>query len=80
MATPDHTPAGRGYDTALSYFHHSNDYWTFEYGTCAKSDEQRQLIDETFDPAAKPKPGGIGVKDLLVYDNTSMYVKTQLFS
>lgn len=30
MATPDHTPAGRGYDTSLIYFHHSNDYWTFK--------------------------------------------------
>lgn len=27
-ATPQHTPAGRGYDTGLSYFHHSNDYYT----------------------------------------------------
>jgi len=28
MATPQHTPKGRGYDTALFYFQHSNDYWT----------------------------------------------------
>jgi arylsulfatase I/J len=28
MATPFHTPQGRGYDTGLSYFHHSNDYYT----------------------------------------------------
>ena len=28
MATPDHTPHGRGYQTALHYFHHANDYWT----------------------------------------------------
>ena len=27
MATPAHTPYGRGYDTGLSYFHHSNDYY-----------------------------------------------------
>jgi arylsulfatase I/J len=27
MATPDHTPAGRGYDTALNFFGHENDYW-----------------------------------------------------
>ncbi len=27
MATPDHTPRGRGYDEALHYFHHMNDYW-----------------------------------------------------
>ena len=27
MATFDHTPKGRGYDEALHYFHHMNDYW-----------------------------------------------------
>lgn len=32
MATPDHTPAGRGYDTSLIYYHHANDYWTFTIG------------------------------------------------
>ena len=34
MATPDHTPAGRGYDTSLIYFHHANDYWTFAVSGC----------------------------------------------
>jgi len=28
MATDDHTPTGRGYDSFLGYFHHANDYWT----------------------------------------------------
>lgn len=28
MATPRHTPRGRGYDTFLGYFHHANDYNT----------------------------------------------------
>lgn len=28
MATPTHTPHGRGFDTALCYFHHDNSYWT----------------------------------------------------
>lgn len=28
MATPHHTPAGRGYKSALCYFHHANDYWS----------------------------------------------------
>ena len=28
MATVDHTPGGRGYHTALHYFHHDNDYWS----------------------------------------------------
>ena len=27
VATPDHTPHGRGYSTGLHYYHHCNDYW-----------------------------------------------------
>eukprot|EP00729_Bicosta_minor_P010333 gene10333-23677_t len=37
MATWEHTPRGRGYHTSLSYFHHENDYWTMETGTCNKT-------------------------------------------
>uniref|UniRef100_A0A7S2IR02 Sulfatase N-terminal domain-containing protein n=1 Tax=Haptolina brevifila TaxID=156173 RepID=A0A7S2IR02_9EUKA len=32
MATPDHTPRGRGYQRGLTYFHHQNDYWSMFYG------------------------------------------------
>ena len=28
MATPAHTPLGRGYESWLGYFHHANDYYT----------------------------------------------------
>ena len=28
MATPQHTPIGRGYTSWLGYFHHANDYYT----------------------------------------------------
>eukprot|EP00928_Gymnodinium_smaydae_P025487 TRINITY_DN20273_c0_g1_i7.p1 TRINITY_DN20273_c0_g1~~TRINITY_DN20273_c0_g1_i7.p1 ORF type:complete len:478 (+),score=63.56 TRINITY_DN20273_c0_g1_i7:55-1434(+) len=28
MATPHHTPRGRGYDSWTGYFQHANDYWT----------------------------------------------------
>lgn len=28
MATPDHTPQGRGFDSSLNYFYHANDYYT----------------------------------------------------
>jgi len=34
MATPKHTPFGRGYETSLHYFEHKNDYFTQE---CAQS-------------------------------------------
>ena len=29
MATPEHTPLGRGYENSLVYFHHVNDAWSF---------------------------------------------------
>jgi arylsulfatase I/J len=34
MATPDHTPQGRGYASSLNYFQHANDYWTSIDGQC----------------------------------------------
>ena len=47
MATPDHTPEGRGYDQSLIYFHHANDYWQYTAGGCSNaegsSDEQTAL-------------------------------------
>jgi len=32
MATPDHIPSGRGYDSFLGYFNMLNDYWTEAFG------------------------------------------------
>lgn len=32
MATWEHTPQGRGYDSSLGYFCHCNDYWTEQCG------------------------------------------------
>ena len=29
MATPTHTPRGRGYQSSVNYFYHQTDYWTF---------------------------------------------------
>ena len=34
MATPDHTPKGRGFDSSFGYFHHANDYYTETAGNC----------------------------------------------
>merc|ERR1719345_688972 len=31
MASPDHTPRGRGYGDAINYFNHDNDYWSSKY-------------------------------------------------
>ena len=35
MATPDHTPKGRGFNTSLGYFHHANDYFNETEGECS---------------------------------------------
>lgn len=40
MATWDHTPMGRGYETFFGYYHHANDYWneTLSKGTTVHTD------------------------------------------
>ena len=39
MATNQHTPIGRGYESSLIYYHHSNDYYTFKgTGNCGKTE------------------------------------------
>ena len=45
MATPDHTPHGRGYMTALHYFHHANDYWTYKDGGSCRNVSSGQFVD-----------------------------------
>ena len=37
MATEDHTPKGRGFDSSLNYFHHANDYFNETEGSCGKT-------------------------------------------
>jgi hypothetical protein len=34
MATPDHTPAGRGFESAAIYWNGMNDWWTSVAETC----------------------------------------------
>ncbi|XP_065191775.1 arylsulfatase B-like [Sycon ciliatum] len=45
MATPDHTPVGRGFDTSFGYFHHANDYWTEQAGGCKKNKKHLNVTD-----------------------------------
>ena len=46
MATPDHTPAGRGYSTSMIYFHHANSYWTSIDDTlCAEGKRNVSIVD-----------------------------------
>ncbi|KAG7374800.1 twin-arginine translocation pathway signal protein [Nitzschia inconspicua] len=50
MATPKHTPKGRGYDTSLNYFAHKNDFWTQEcmQSVCCKNwmEEQGDITND----------------------------------
>ena len=32
MATPNHIPTGRGFDSSFGYYHHDNDYYTETFG------------------------------------------------
>lgn len=37
MATPDHTPKGRGFQSSFGYFHHANDYYSETAGVCNRT-------------------------------------------
>ena len=37
MATPDHTPKGRGFQSSFGYFHHDNDYYSEIVSECNKT-------------------------------------------
>mmetsp|Transcript_526 Transcript_526/g.1233 ORF Transcript_526/g.1233 Transcript_526/m.1233 type:complete len:602 (-) Transcript_526:288-2093(-) len=46
MATPEHSPWSRGYDTWLGYWHHSNDYWTQDETSCSTPDGNIQAVKD----------------------------------
>lgn len=37
MATPAHTPEGRGYDSFFGFFQHASDYWSYSTGLLVRS-------------------------------------------
>ena len=53
MATPDHSPRARGYDSFLGYWHHANDYWSFDEEKCEfKSVRDLWIQNDTYDGPA----------------------------
>ena len=56
MATPQHTPRGRGFDSSLVYYGHENDYWTRRQGGCT--------VNST-DPEAKKPTSHLPCVDLV---------------
>lgn len=62
MATPDHTPHGRSFDSSLIYFEHKIDYWdhTLAQSSCTKySSSIRDLWSH--DGAADPGAPAVGI-------------------
>lgn len=45
MATPDHTPKGRGFQSSLGYFHETNDYYTKVNGQCLVTNYTVSCVD-----------------------------------
>ena len=45
MATPDHTPMGRGFQSSFGYFHHDNDYYTEKVGECMYNKTMMHPVD-----------------------------------
>ena len=45
MATPDHTPKGRGFMSSFRYFHHDNDYYTEKVGLCRYNGTHTEPVD-----------------------------------
>mmetsp|Transcript_84125 Transcript_84125/g.132832 ORF Transcript_84125/g.132832 Transcript_84125/m.132832 type:complete len:538 (-) Transcript_84125:46-1659(-) len=69
MATWDHTPMGRGYETWFGYYHHANDYWTQEV---ASSGPQAcgSLVDLWNTTAPARNRNGTGYEEEMFTNNT----------
>ncbi len=70
MATPKHTPKGRGYDTSLNYFAHKNDFWSQEcmQSVCCNSWLQEELEYENQDLAQRRDDTKLKVNASTIYD------------
>lgn len=64
MATPDHTPLGRGFDTSLNYFYHANDYYTEAAGNC----DHTSIVDLWATDKPANKLNGTGYEEGLFKD------------
>lgn len=66
MATFEHTPRGRGFDSSLIYFEHKNDFWSFGTMQTACLDQSNETYTHLRDlwdgdgPAARIALGANG--------------------
>ena len=68
MATPMHTPHGRGYESSLIYFSHKNNYWT-EKEMQSSCPDFANITDYWRDTAPAYGENGTGVRPEPVVDN-----------
>ena len=59
MATWDHTPLGRGFESFIGFFHHDNDYWNEYVDFC----EHTKIIDFWEDDAPARHLNGTGYEE-----------------
>lgn len=60
MATPDHTPYGRGFDSSLIYYEHKVDYWTqVLFQSACQAYDDGDIVDLWQHNASSRPAGGI---------------------
>ena len=71
MATTDHMPAGRGYDTSLGYFSHLNNYWNAA-GKCVGVNGTSVKIYDFWDTTHGGEPWDVGCDETSIecYEET----------
>ena len=74
MATPEHTPLGRGYDSWLGYYQHANEYWSKQTSLFSTGMIDNCLNDVSFLNLKNPATGehleGNGFRDLSLLNAT----------
>jgi len=76
MATWEHTPMGRGYDSFLGYYHHANDYYTQKLGAASTGVKDVcgvkgiDLVDLWCDQGPANTQNGTVYEEELFRDNT----------
>lgn len=75
MATPEHTPKGRGFDSSLIYWGHMNDYWSQQAMSDPRSDsclsDYPGLIDLWQDGKPASSLNGTQYEDLMLAERVS---------
>ena len=71
MATPDHTPQGRGYDSWIGYYQHANDYFTKGSSNIGATGEVDNCLNRFTDLSELNATFRGGVRDAHALDNNT---------